>query len=122
MPGDLSARVTRSGLAAVLALTAAAGWIGGAPWAAGVAGGGAIALANFRWLARGVARAAVLARDGRAGASGLPLIWLRHAATFLALGLLLGSGWTHPLGVILGLSILPPILLAQGLLTARRGD
>src|SRR5712691_892528 len=102
MPSDLSARVTLSGLPTVLALTAAAGWIGGAQWAAGVAGGGAIALGNFRWLARSVVNVAALAREGQPVGVRFGGIWLRHLAAFGGLGLLLGSGWAHPLAVIVG--------------------
>jgi len=120
--GDLSGRVTWSGLAAVIALSAVAGWAAGVEGAAGVAGGGAVALLNFRWLARSVANAAALVRDGGSGGAALRGAWLRHLSTVGALGLLLGSGWTHPLGVIVGLSVLPPILVAQGLRAAREAD
>jgi len=120
--GDLSGRVTWSGLAAVGALSAVAGWAAGVEGAAGVAGGGAVALLNFRWLARSVANAVALVRDGGSGGAALRGAWLRHLSTVGVLGLLLGSGWTHPLAVILGLSVLPPILIAQGLRAAREAD
>ena len=122
MPSDLSARVTLSGLAAVLAVTAAAGWIAGAEGAAGVAGGGAIALVNFRWLAKSAARMAALAREDRSAVVGWRRMWLRHLLTVGALGFLVGGGWAHPLAVIVGLSVLPPVLVAQGLRAARRTD
>ncbi len=122
MPSDLSARVTVSGLSAVLALTAAAGWIAGAQAAAGVAGGGAIALVNFRWLARSVASIAALAGENRTAVVGWRGTWLRHLLTVGALGWLVGGGWAHPLGVIVGLSVLPPVLVAQGLHAARDRD
>ena len=120
--GDLSSRVTGSGLATVVTLSAAAGWAAGVEGAAGVAGGGAIALLNFRWLARSMASVAAVVRDGGSGGAAVRGAWLRHLSTVGALGLLLGSGWTHPLAVIVGLSVLPPILVAQGLFAARRGD
>ena len=120
--GDLSGRVTWSGLAAVGALSAVAGWAAGVEGAAGVAGGGAVALLNFRWLASSVANAAALVRDGGSGGPALRGAWLRQLSTVGALGLLLGSGWTHPLAVIAGLSVLPPILIAQGLRAAREAD
>ena len=122
MPSDLSARVTLSGLAAVLAVTAAAGWIAGAEGAAGVAGGGAIALVNFRWLAKSAARMAALAREDRSAVVGWRRMSLRHLLTVGALGFLVGGGWAHPLAVIVGLSVLPPVLVAQGLFAARQGD
>ncbi len=120
--GDLSGRVTWSGLSAVIALSAVAGWAADVEGAAGAAGGGAVALLNFRWLARSVANAVVLVRDGGSGGAALRGAWLRHLSTVGALGLLLGSGWTHPLAVIAGLSVLPPILVAQGLRAAREAD
>lgn len=118
---NLSSRVIWSGLAAVVALSAVAGWVAGVEGAAGVAGGGAAALLNFRWLALSVANVAALVRDGGSGGVALRGAWLRHLLTVGALGLLLGSGWTHPLAVIAGLSVLPPILIAQGL-RAREAD
>ena len=122
MPSDLSARVTVSGLPTVLALTAAAGWIAGAEGAVGVLGGGAVALVNFRWLARSVAKMAALAREDRSAVVGWRGVWLRHLLTVGALGFLVGGGWAHPLAVIVGLSVLPAVLVAQGLRAARETD
>jgi hypothetical protein len=53
-----------------------------------------------------------LGRIGRIG--------LRQLVTFGALGLLVAQGWAHPVGVGIGLAALPPVLLAQGLLDARK--
>ena len=47
---DLAARVTWSGAASVAAMTAGAWGLAGADAAAGVAGGGGIALLNFRFV------------------------------------------------------------------------
>jgi hypothetical protein len=33
---------------------------------------------------------------------------------------LIAQGWAHPVGVGIGLAALPPVLLAQGLLDARK--
>ncbi|MBI2554552.1 MAG: ATP synthase subunit I [Candidatus Rokubacteria bacterium] len=121
--GDLASRVTVSGLSTVVAMAAVAGWIGGLEGAAGVAGGGAVAILNFRWLARSVATVVARVRgEGRSGGVAFRGIWLRHVTTLGALGFLLGSGWTHPLAVIIGLSALPPVLVAQGLFAARQAD
>ena len=60
MTADLAARVTWTGAATVAALTVGAWWLAGVPAAAGVSGGGGIALVNFRWLARDVGRATAL--------------------------------------------------------------
>ena len=48
---DLTTRVTRRTAAAVAVLALGGGWLGGAPGAAGVLAGGALALGSFRWLA-----------------------------------------------------------------------
>jgi hypothetical protein len=120
MSADLAARVTWTGTATVAALTVGAWWVAGVPAAAGVGGGGAIALLNFRWLARDLQRATTLIAEGSAGAARLSRIGLRQLATFGALGLLVAQGWAHPVAVAVGLAALPPVLLAQGLLDARR--
>ena len=71
----------------------------------------AIALLHFRWLARGAAGAL----RGEGGfALGLTGLGLRSAGAFGALALTLAGGWVHPLAVIAGLSVLPPVLLAAG--------
>lgn len=119
MIGDLAARVTWTGGVAVAAMTAGAWWLAGAPAAAGVGGGGAIALLNFRWLARDVGRATALVAEGGGGIGRIGRIGLRQLVTFGALGLLIAQGWAHPVGVGVGLAALPPVLLIQGLLDAR---
>ena len=116
MIADLAARVTWTGGVTVAAMTAGAWWLAGAPAAAGVGGGGSIALLNFRWLARDVSRATALIAGGQ---SGVGRIGLRQLVTFGALGLLIAQGWAHPVGVGVGLAALPPVLLIQGLLDAR---
>ena len=116
---ELAAKVTWSGGLTVAAITAGAWWVAGAPAAAGVGGGGAIALLNFRWLAREVSRAtAPIAEGGGLGRIGR--MGLRQVVTFGALGVLIAQGWAHPVGVGIGLAALPPVLLAQGLLDARK--
>ena len=40
---------------------------------------------------------------------------LRHLFLFAALGILLWSGYVHPLGLVAGLSVIPPVLIAQAL-------
>jgi len=120
MIADLAARVTWTGSATVAAMAAGAWWLGGAPVAAGVGGGGAIALLNFRWLARDVSRATSLIAEGGGGVGRIGRVGLRQLVTFGALGLLVAEGWAHPVGVGIGLAALPPVLLAQGLLDARK--
>ena len=117
---DLAARVTWTGGATVAAMTAGAWWLAGTAAAAGVGGGGAIALLNFRWLARDVSRATALVAEGGGGLGRIGRIGLRQLVTLTALGLLIAQGWAHPVGVGIGLAALPPVLLAQGLLDARK--
>ena len=108
---DLVSRVTRHCLVATVALAAGAGWFAGLPGASGAAAGGAIALLHFRWLARGAAGALRGEGGFRLGLTGLGL---RSAGAFGALALTVAGGWAHPLAVIAGLSVLPPVLLAAG--------
>ena len=102
------------------AMTAGAWWLAGTAAAAGVGGGGAIALLNFRWLARDVSRATALVAEGGGGVGRIGRVGLRQLVTLTALGLLIAQGWAHPVGVGIGLAALPPVLLAQGLLDARK--
>jgi hypothetical protein len=120
MSVDLAVRVTWTAGVTVAAMTAGAWWLAGLPAAAGVGGGGGIALVNFRWLARDVGRASALIAGGSAGVGSWSRLGLRQLVTFGALGLLVAQGWAHPVGVAVGLVTLPPVLLAQGLLDARR--
>jgi hypothetical protein len=120
MIADLAARVTWTGAATVGAMTAGAWWLAGVPAAAGVGGGGAIALVNFRWLARDLGRATAMIAEGQGGVGRISRIGLRQLVTFGALGVLIAQGWAHPVGVGVGLAALPLVLLAQGLLDARR--
>lgn len=116
---DLTSRVMRLGACAVAALSAGAWWLGGLSAAAGVAGGGGIALINFRWLSRDVGRAVALVAEGRGGLARIGRIGLRQLVTLGGLGLLVAQGWVHPAAVGLGLAALPPVLLVQGLLDSR---
>jgi hypothetical protein len=116
---DLTSRVMWAGAATVAVLSGAAWWVAGVPAAAGVAGGGGIALINFRWLARDVGRAVALVAEGRGGLGRIGRIGLRQLFTLGGLGLLVAQGWVHPAAVGLGLAALPPVLLVQGLLDAR---
>jgi hypothetical protein len=111
----LVSRVTVLGIFAIAAVTASAAWLWGVAGAAGTIGAGAIALLNFRWLARGAARA--LAGGGPRGA--LVGLGLRYLATLGALALLLSSGWAHPVAVVAGIAVLPLVLIVEGLRVTR---
>jgi hypothetical protein len=121
-PNEFASRVTRTGACAVAVISGGAWWLVGVPAAVGVAGGGAIALVNFRWLARDVGRAVALVVEGRAGLARVGRIGLRQLVTLGSLGLLVAQGWAHPAAVGLGLATLLPVLLVQGFLQARKED
>ncbi len=109
---DLVSRVTLSGLPAILLVAAVAAWSGGTAGATGAAAGGVIALANFRWMARG---AATTLAAGRAPRLAFALAGLRYLGAFGAMALVLSTGWAHPVALVAGLSVLPPVLILQGL-------
>ena len=92
---ELAAKVTWSGGLTVAAITAGAWWVAGAPAAAGVGGGGAIALLNFRWLARDVSRATALIGEGGITVGRIGRVGLRQVVTFGALGVLIAQGCFH---------------------------
>ena len=117
---EFAASVTRAGTWTLAVLSAGAWWLFGVPAAAGVGGGGAIALINFRWLSRDLSRAFAVVAEGHAGLARIGRIGLRQFVMLGSLGLLVGQGWAHPVAVGLGLAALPPVLLVQGLLNARR--
>ncbi len=112
MAAELVNRVTLTGLGGAAVLAVAAAFIGGLSAVVGVAGGALITLLNFRWLARDAVRAT--SGEGRLTALGF-----RKIAALLALGGLVACGVTHPVAVAAGLLVLPPALVAQGLLAAR---
>jgi hypothetical protein len=116
---DLTARVLRLGAATVAVLSAAAWWVGGAPLAGGVLGGGFLALVNFGWLHREVAAVAERMATGQSAGVALKRLGLRQVAVLGGLGLLIGLGWGHPVGVAVGLAAVPPIFLIEGLRSAR---
>lgn len=117
--GDLTTRVLRLGVCTVAALSVAGFWIGGGTGAAGVLGGGLLALLNFGWLHREVAGVARRMAQGEPSGVSWRRLGLRQAAVLGGLGLLIGLGWGHPVGVAVGLASIPPILIVEGLRSAR---
>lgn len=78
----------------------------------GVLAGGALALFSFRMLA------------ARATAASAATPWLltsslRFIAIAAVAAVLFAHGWAHPLALLAGYSVLPVIVLAQGLRLAR---
>src|SRR5262245_14242356 len=118
-PIELTSRVTWESGGAVATLALASGLVGGVSLAAGVGAGGALAIANFRWLAGRVAKAldGMPAVGGWAFGFGLRLVVLGGATAAL-----MGSGWAHPIGVVVGLTVLPVALVLRGLRQAQVED
>jgi ATP synthase I chain len=116
---DLTSRVSRDACVLGAALTAPAAWLGGMDGALGAAAGAGIAVVNFRWLASRVGAtlaAASVERPGRALA-----VVLRLGALAAAVALLLVSGHADPLAIVVGLSVIPVTVIAEGLRTVREG-
>ena len=116
---DLVGRVSRAVLALLAPLTLVGGLLAGRPGAFGVLAGGLISLASFTWIARGVRSSAKLFAGGRAHPLWALGLALRYILLFGAVALLLAYGLVHPLALVAGLSLLPPLLIAFGLRAAR---
>jgi len=98
-------------------VAAGGAWAVGWPGAVGGLAGGLIALSGFRWIASGVTRVVVTGSRGGRALSSLA-VGARHLVLFGALAGVLGSGVAHPLALIAGLSVLPPVIIALGLRAA----
>jgi hypothetical protein len=112
-PSDLTSRVSRDACVLGAALAGPAALVGGLEGALGTAAGAGLAVGNFRWLA------ARLTAGPDAGAS-VRALWtlgavLRWGALAGAVTLLLASGHAHPLGIVVGLTVLPVAVVAHGL-------
>ena len=116
---DLAARVVRVGALTVAMVAAVLAGAVDVSIGAGVAAAGLLALANFGWMAREIGRVAAIVADGEPGRARVPRMGLRQVVTFGGLAAIIGLGWVHPVGVAVGLVILPPILLVEGLRAAR---
>ena len=116
---DLVARVSRTVGILLVPAAIAGGALAGWPGAIGALTGGLLSLASLYWVARGVKSAAGFFSGGRAHPMWVFALGLRYALLFGAVGLLLWSGVVHPVALIAGLSILPPVLIAAGLRSAR---
>jgi len=115
---ELVARVSRTTLALLIPVSLAAALIGGAAGALGIMAGGLLSLGSFHWLMRGVRSA-----GGFFGGRAHPLwaigLGLRYMLFFGAIAVLLGTGIAHPVGLMAGLSVLPPVVIVVGLRAAR---
>ena len=119
-PSSLAYRVTLWCAGILLLVTLVAGVYGGASMALGVIGGGVVALGNFSLLSRAGRRTASLVAGETRGSLSWISLACRHLAVFLAVALLVSSKWADPIAVLVGISVLPPVLIATGLLTGRQ--
>ena len=114
MTAEFVRQVTWTMLVALGPVAAAGALLAGAPGAVGSAVGALVSLGCFRWIAGAVSR--VAAPSGRAGWGLSALaVGARHLVAFGALAAALWSGAAHPLAVVAGLSLLPPVVIALGL-------
>jgi hypothetical protein len=116
MSRDLVSRVVVWCAALLLPLSLVAALLAGRSALLGVLVGGGVTLGNLLWLSRGGGQGL--------GLSGSRPLWFlslgfRHLALFATLALFLWSGQVHPLALAIGLSVLPPVLVLQGLRSAR---
>jgi len=114
MGAEFVKRVSLATLVALGPVVAGAALGAGRAGAIGSLAGGLIALAAFRWIARGVGRAVTSGAGGGLALSGLA-VGVRHLALFGALAAVLASGAAHPLALVAGLSVLPPMIVVFGL-------
>jgi hypothetical protein len=115
---ELQGRVTIDSALAIAALSLGAAWLGGGTAVLGVIAGGTIAVVNFRWLSRRASAVCEALESG--GERGwLVGLGLRFTAITVVCTALFLSGWVHPVGVVVGLTVLPCDLIARGLAAAR---
>lgn len=118
---DFTSCVALETTAIVVVLALPAAWIGGPSAALGVLAGGLLSAGNFWWLSR-QARAACDAVTGAARCDGWMLLsGLRLLVAAGACGILLVTGWIHPVALLVGLTVLPYEVIARGLRASRAG-
>ena len=119
MAADLVGRVSRTVLVLLLPVAVASAMIAGWSGGLGALSGGLISLASLNWIARGMGSTGGFFAGGRRHPLWAFSLGLRYVVLFGALGLLLGSGAAHPIALVGGLSVLPPVLVVLGLRAAR---
>ena len=115
MSGELIRYVMRLGGAWLLPLALGGFLVAGIHGGVSVLAGGVLALGNLWLLGRASDRALGLFIGRRFHPLWVVSVGLRHLAMFAVLGLLLWSGRVHPGALIVGLSVLPPVLIAAAL-------
>ena len=122
MASELRLRVTVATAMIVAALAVPAAWLAGSTGAVGVLAAGALTVGNFWWLSRAAGSAGDPAAPRREIAGWVMGAGARYAVLFAAFAALCAGGYAHPVGVVVGLSVLPCAVIAQGLRSAREID
>lgn len=122
MASDLRLRVTMATAIAVAALALPAAWLAGPTGAIGLLAAGALTVGNFWWLSRAAVSAGDPTAPRREVAGWMLGAGARYALLFVAFAALCAGGYAHPVAVVVGLSVLPCALIAQGLRSAREID
>ena len=122
MVNDLRLRVTLATAIVVAALALVAAWLAGPTGAIGILAAGALTVGNFWWLARAATSAGDPAAPRREVAGWILGSGARYAVLFVAFAALCAGGYAHPVAVVVGLSVLPCAVIAQGLRSARQGE
>ena len=123
--GDLAGRVSgfTAALVSAMAVAAFLGW--GASEAVGILTGGVISVANFLWLRVTAGRAVQAGMSRPAGGLRRAVFWAASGARLgvvaLSFGLVIVNGWVGLGGLLVSLTALPVILVAEGLHAARLG-
>jgi len=116
---ELVGRVSKTVLVLLVPVTLIGGALAGWSGALGALSGVLLSLVSLHWIARGVRSAGGFFAGGRAHPMWIFGLGLRYVLLFGAVGLLLGSGAVHPMALMGGLSILPPVLIVLGYRAAR---
>lgn len=118
-PTHFLTRVTLDSAIALLAMALAAAWLGGTAACLGLLSGGGLGLGNLWWLAGG----ALAVSRGDTSRGRWPLAAAaRFAAFAVVAALVLLTGLAHPVALVVGLTVLPCALVAEGLRGAARAD
>ena len=118
MASELRLRVTMDTAIIVAALALPAAWLVGTTGAVGVLAAGALTVGNFWWLSRAAASAGDPTAPRREIAGWVLGAGARFAVLFAAFAALCAGGYAHPVAVVIGLSVLPCAVIAQGLRSA----
>ena len=115
---SLTMRVTIDAGLLAAALSLGGAWFGGRTACFGILAGAILALADFWWLS---ARLDALVGDAPGAVAWLGAAGLRLGSVAVVVAALFVTGWFHPVGLVVGLAVLPCALVARGLRLAREG-